>query len=55
MSTVPADSRGSPCRTAPHQTHTSSSPSATRVPSVAASSNGPAQERASATAAVTER
>ncbi|MFJ5720267.1 hypothetical protein [Streptomyces sp. NPDC093149] len=55
MSTVPADSRVSPCRTAPHQTHTSSSPSATRVPSVASSSNDRAQEGASATTPVTER
>ncbi|MFF8918646.1 hypothetical protein ACF08M_36415 [Streptomyces sp. NPDC015032] len=54
-STVPAESRVSPCRTPLHQTHTSSSPRATRVPSVAASSSGPIQDGPSATAPVSER
>ncbi|MFF2408200.1 hypothetical protein [Streptomyces sp. NPDC058092] len=54
VSTVPADSRVSPRRTPLHQTHTSSIPRATRVPSVAASSSGPAQEGPSATAPVSE-
>ncbi|MFJ1717678.1 MULTISPECIES: hypothetical protein [unclassified Streptomyces] len=55
VSTVPADIRVSPRRTAPHQAHRSSNPRTTRVPSVAASSSGPVQEGASATAPVTER
>ncbi|MFJ2496928.1 hypothetical protein [Streptomyces sp. NPDC087539] len=55
VSTVPADIRVSPRRTAPHQAHRSSSPRTTRVPSVAASSSGPVQDGASATAPVTER
>ncbi|MFD7530323.1 hypothetical protein ACFV8E_22445 [Streptomyces sp. NPDC059849] len=55
VSTVPAETRVSPCRTALHQTHASSRPRTTRVPSVAASSSGPAQEGASATASVIER
>ncbi|MFF3733043.1 hypothetical protein ACFYXM_22680 [Streptomyces sp. NPDC002476] len=55
MSTMPADSRGSPRRTAPHHTHTSSNPSTTRVPSVAASSSGPTHDGPSAAAPVTDR
>ncbi|MFF2010228.1 hypothetical protein ACFVWY_14305 [Streptomyces sp. NPDC058195] len=55
VSTAPADVRVSPRRTAIHQAHTSSRPSTTRVPSVAASSSGPVQEGASATARVTAR
>lgn len=55
VSTVPAETRVSPRRTALHQAHASSRPRTTRVPSVAASSSGPVQEGASATARVTER
>lgn len=54
-STAPAETRVSARRTALHQTHASSSPRATSVPSQAASSSGPAQEGASATESVTER
>lgn len=55
VSTAPAETRVSPRRTALHQTHASSRPRITRVPSVAASSSGPNQEGASATARFTER
>lgn len=55
VSTTPATPEASPRRKADHPVHSSSSPSATSVPSVAISSSDPAHEGAPATASVTAR